>query len=241
MQRYQTKSCRLEFKVDQSQRIIEGYFSAFGVKDADGEIVPQGAYLKTISERGPASGKPRISYLYNHDPSLMPLGLLLHLEEDSKGLAYAAKVAKTPMGDAALELAGMGALTEHSIGYQVVKDHYDKGLGGRVLDEIKLWEGSLVVWGANEFTPVTGVKSLRLTPDLSSKIERLAASCKEEDLKLQLELLAQQLKAEQEEALDEKEQPADEATEPVIEPQTDAELKALISELNLIKDAFGRQ
>lgn len=230
MNRYQTKGCQLELKVDTSQRIIEGYLSAFGLKDSDGDVVPNGAFLKTIAERGPKSAKPRTKYLFNHDPSKIP-GKMLDLWEDTKGLGYAAKAAKTQLGDEVLELASMDALTEHSIGYQTVKSHYDKSLGANVLDEIKLWEGSIVTWGANEWTPVTGVKSLKITTDLIGQVERLAASCKEEELKTQLELLGQQLKAELEEALEVKEQPGVPPTEPVIEPQEDALLRAAIDAL----------
>jgi uncharacterized protein len=232
MQSYKTKSCDLQLKVDTSQRTIEGYFSAFGVKDSDGDVIPNGAFSKSVTERGPRSVRPRIKYLLNHDPSRMP-GKLLELWEDNTGLRYAAQAAKTALGDEVLELASMGALNEHSIGYQTVKSHFDKELGANVLDEIKLWEGSIVTWGANEFTPVIGIKSLKITPDFAGQIERLAASCKEEELKTQLELLVQQLKAEA--ALEGKE-PPDEGTPEPAEPQADAKLLEVITQLKEIRN-----
>lgn len=240
MNRYQTKGCNLETKVDAAGRRIMGYFAAFGNKDSDGDIILPGAFAKSISERGPQSAKPRILFLRDHDSSKV-IGRIDLLREDTKGLYYEATLASTPLGDETLELAKMGALTEHSIGYQTVKSKFDQKAGANLLEEIKLWEGSLVPWGANEQTPVVGIKAFKAPEGLAEQIDALAKQTTDEDTKSRLSILAQQLKAEQEEALADKGQPDEQSTEPTVKPLTEAELKALISELNLIKDAFGRQ
>ena len=45
------RSVQTEFKADTSQRILEGYASAFGNPDSYGDIVQRGAFTKTILER----------------------------------------------------------------------------------------------------------------------------------------------------------------------------------------------
>ena len=60
-------------------------------------------------------------------------------------------------------------ITEHSIGYQTMKftqiqDYADymknPGAGMCELTDLKLWEGSsLTAWGANQQTPLTGLKT----------------------------------------------------------------------------------
>ena len=51
--------------VDAASRIVTGYFSSFGFKDSDGDIIIPGAFKKTIKERGP-SGSNRIFHLWQH-------------------------------------------------------------------------------------------------------------------------------------------------------------------------------
>ena len=238
MQRYQVKTCQLETKLDAPGRKVMGYFAAFGNKDSDGDVIVKGAFAKTIAERGPRSQKPRILFLRDHDSSKV-VGRVDELREDEKGLYFEAQIAQTPLGDETLELYKLGALTEHSIGYQTVKSRFDNEHKANVLEELKLWEGSVVPWGANEQTPVVGFKSWK--PDAIERLTELAKQAPDDDYKAKMLLFIEQLKAEaeQEEALEGKEQPTDEATAPVIEPQEDAELKALISELTLLKDILG--
>lgn len=238
MSRYQIKTCSLETKVDVPGRKVMGYFAAFGNKDADGDIIVPGAFQKSISERGPQSQKNRILFLRDHDSSKV-VGRVDVLQEDTKGLYFEAQVANTPLGDETLELYKMGALTEHSIGYQTIKSKYDQKQGANLLEEIKLWEGSVVPWGANEMTSLVGIKALKL--DAIDRLEQLAKQAPDEEYKAKMMLFVQQLKAEQEEALDQKEQPGDEPTEPMVEPQTEAELKVYIDALIKLKDAIRRK
>jgi hypothetical protein len=64
-----------------------------------------------------------------------------------------------------------GAITEHSIGFKTLKQ--EKAEGHNKITEIKLYEGSsLQGWGANEFTPIMGVKSLEEIEDYFQKLEK---------------------------------------------------------------------
>jgi len=144
--------------VDTVTGIVTGYFSVFGNKDSDGDIVLPGAYRKTLKENGPQSEKPRILHLYMHDP-YKPLAKPHVLKEDKTGLYFESKISDTALGKDVLQLYLDKVLTEHSIGYQIVKREVDEARDEQKLVELKLWEGSTVSWGANMEALVSTVKS----------------------------------------------------------------------------------
>lgn len=138
--------------VDVKKRIVTGYLSAFGNKDAYNDIIENGAYSKTLNER-----KGRIFFLNQHNWD-QPHGKFQLLQEDAKGLYFES----TPLIDTTystdlLKLYEAGIINEHSIGYETVKA--DKKDGVRYLREIKLYEGSNVTLGANPETPFLGLKA----------------------------------------------------------------------------------
>lgn len=145
--------------IDEEKGIVTGYFSVFNNLDNDGDIVLPGAFKKSIRENGPDSGKPRILHLYQHS-SLQVLGKPSVLKEDKHGLYFESKISETSLGKDVLQLYRDKVLTEHSIGYQVIKREVDESGKDRVqkLTELKLWEGSTVSWGANMEALVTSVK-----------------------------------------------------------------------------------
>lgn len=156
---YLTKDVSDSIKdVDTVQGIVTGYFSIFGNKDSDGDIVLPGAYRKTLKENGPNSEKPRILHLYMHDP-YKPLAKPHVLKEDKTGLYFESKISDTALGKDVLQLYMDKVLTEHSIGYQIVKREVDEKEETQKLIELKLWEGSTVSWGANMDALVSTVKT----------------------------------------------------------------------------------
>ena len=133
--------------VDEKSGVITGYFSIFGNIDSDKDIMMPGAYKKTLSE-----GYRRIKHLYQHDPFRPLSGVKnerLKVYEDAKGLYFESTISKTSWGRDAIQLYADGVVDEHSVGFQTVKS-LDKE-GYREITEVKLWEGSTVTWGANEF------------------------------------------------------------------------------------------
>ena len=141
---------------------ITGYFSKFGNKDSDGDIIMPGAFRKTIRENGPKSAKPRILHLYMHDV-YKPLAKPDVLREDKNGLYFEDTISHTTLGKDVIQLYQDKVLTEHSIGYQVIKrevDDPDQDYRTRTqkLIELKLYEGSTVSWGANMEALVETVK-----------------------------------------------------------------------------------
>lgn len=132
--------------IDEKAGIVTGYFSIFGNKDSDNDVITKGAYKKTLSEN-----YNRVKHLYQHDPFQPLAGVkngALKVSEDAKGLYFESTISKTSWGRDAIQLYADGVVDEHSVGFQTVKST-DKG-GYREITEIKLWEGSTVTWGAND-------------------------------------------------------------------------------------------
>jgi uncharacterized protein len=154
--------------IDGKKGIVSGYFSNFGNVDSDGDIIRPGAFSKSIQENGPQSATPRIKHLMNHNINL-PLGSIQTLQEDTKGLAYESQIGTHTIGQDFIKMVESGLITEHSIGFRIVKENQlqtyedyraNPSKGWHEITEIKLYEGSsLTGWGANQLTPLTGMKS----------------------------------------------------------------------------------
>lgn len=139
---------------DDSRTIIV-YYSAFGNVDSDGDVITPGAFTKSIKENGP-SAKNRIWHLFNHSTD-KPVSKPRSLVEDAFGLKAEVKMPNTTLGRDTYELYKDGHITEHSIGFQTMKSQAKSGYNE--ITEIRLFEGSSVLWGANANTPTVSVKS----------------------------------------------------------------------------------
>jgi HK97 family phage prohead protease len=165
--------------IDGKKGIVTGYFSHFNNVDSDGDIIRPGAFIKTILENGPASAQPRIKHLFNHNPS-QPLGKLTELKEDATGLYYESQIGTHSLGNDFVKMVESGLISEHSIGFKVIKEAKLKD-GNNEMTELKLWEGSsLSAWGANELTPITGLKNngKELIEDLVNRQKALEKFCR---------------------------------------------------------------
>jgi len=157
---YGYKTLELEVKdVDKKEGIISGYFSAFNIKDSDGDIIRPGAFARSIQEWGPDT-KGRIKHLMNHNTS-QPLGKILELKEDSYGLFYRSKIGSHSLGQDFIKMVESDLIREHSIGFKdITPNDKKKGDDGNNMTDLKLYEGSsLTFWGANEFTQITELKA----------------------------------------------------------------------------------
>ena len=161
--RKQVKSIPMELKINEESRTFEGYASTFGNKDFVDDIVLPGAFKKTIMERFP---KKQIKVLYQHRE---PLGIPLHMEEDSKGLYVKAHVSRTTLGNDVLELMRDGVIDRMSIGYDIMQDEKDQQNGARLLKELRLYEFSPVTFPANDEAIIAQVKSIDDMEQLLSK------------------------------------------------------------------------
>lgn len=176
------KSCGLEVKdVDSAKGIVSFYFSAFGNKDSDGDIMEKGAFKKSFSEN-----LPRIKHFKNHDPHLA-VGRILELGEDEKGAFAISQLAvhkgefTTLAKDTLIEYQS-GLITEHSHGFQTIREAFNKEKDANIISEVKLWEvSSLTAWGANSLTPTTGIKSLEDIDNLFKSLEQILTKSKISD------------------------------------------------------------
>lgn len=149
-----------QIKAVSDDGLFSGYGSVFGVIDSYKEIVAQGAFSESLSQRTPA-------LLWQHR-SGEPIGVYSALREDQTGLYVEGKLAlKTARGAEAYELLKMGAISGLSIGFVTRDDSYDRVTGIRTLKKVDLWEVSLVTFPANDAARVSGVKSIDTLASLS--------------------------------------------------------------------------
>src|SRR5260221_6354074 len=142
---------------DQEKGIFEGYLSVYGNVDSYKDIVEPGAFTKTIKDARGRQGKYLFPLLWQHDPK-DPIGGILDLVEKPKGLYIKGQVdLSIPRGQQAYSGLMMGYLDGLSFGYDTIKHKYNGDI--RHLQEVRMWEGSVVTFPANSDTRVTGVKA----------------------------------------------------------------------------------
>ncbi len=122
---------------------IEGYASLFGATDQGGDIVEAGAYAASLA-RAAQAGRS-IKLLWQHDPR-EPIGVWDRVEEDGTGLRVQGRLLDgVARGREAAALIAAGAIDGLSIGYRTVRAAKDMQ-GRRLLQEVELWEVSLVTF-----------------------------------------------------------------------------------------------
>lgn len=154
-------------------RTVVGIASVFGNVDSYGDVVAKGAFKKTIKERHEAKGA--IKFLWQHDFWSPPIAKIVSLREVGKselpdklreldyvtgGLEVTREYLDTERGNEVLKGIVSGAITEMSFAFDTVKsdieerqsDEDGKTYNVRVIKEVKLYETSDVLWGANDLT-----------------------------------------------------------------------------------------
>lgn len=179
---YSTKGTQEIKDMSADQRSVAIYLSKFGNIDSDNDMIKKGAFTKSIKERGPMSDTNRqIAFLRYHDWE-QQIGKFTTLEEDEFGLFAVASLGHSSKGEDAWQDYQDGIIREHSIGFQYVADKIKwvedtkMDVGGYFeIQEVKLYEGSAVLFGANEETPVVDViksEAVKLrAKELSSQID----------------------------------------------------------------------
>ena len=147
--------------LDTTKGIVRVAANAFNNEDADGDISAPGSFTKTLAENF-----DRLKWFLNHQTDIL-LGVPTEAAQTEKHLEITGQLnMKKQVSLDTLEdyrlYAEYGKTLEHSIGVNAVKrSTSDK----RIVTEWKLWEYStLTSWGANERTPLLGVKSLTDIP-----------------------------------------------------------------------------
>lgn len=159
--RFQVKLTKIE-----ATGSFEGRLSVYNVVDEGGDIVEAGAFTKTIQERG-----SEVPLLWQHK-SDVPIGKLT-LEDGPEALNVRGQLLmELPIAQQAYALLKAGIVKGLSIGYETIKKAMDGNL--RRLQEVKLYEGSLVTFPMNELALVTSVKAkLALKDDFNTELAEI--------------------------------------------------------------------
>lgn len=150
--------------VDDKSRVVKNVLNKTNMVDSDNDLITNSAFDKTIQERGPA-GSNLIYHLTDHTPSLKSaVGKFSQLYMDGDNLVGITKIPATTWGNDVLEMYKSGIINQHSIGFSTIKSDAlnADAMSAQVIKEVKLYEGSAVLWGANDQTPNLSVgKSLK--------------------------------------------------------------------------------
>ena len=137
-------------------KVIQGIGNAYEVIDSVKDFTERGAFDNTIKDN------PVIPAFNSH---MVPIGMVT-LNNADAGLGVKMEVnTGTTEGKDAYALAKQfhekGRPMEMSIGYQTIKEESGirKGQAVNLLQEVKVHEVSLVIWGANPESVVTDVKN----------------------------------------------------------------------------------
>lgn len=172
--------------------VVEAIISVFGNIDYTQDIIKAGAFRKTINETGL---KVKVLDAHNSYSVLDIIGKPLEIREvsrkelpdeitdeypDATGGVYTKTqfLMDTPEGAGAYKRMKAGVIDEWSFGFQAVKYRYDKldkegepdaedGRTVRILEEIKLFEYSPVLWGANPATTTISAKDETDEPEIT--------------------------------------------------------------------------
>jgi len=167
-----------KFKFEIKEMLEDGTFtgvaSMYGNLDLGGDIVEKGAFTKTLQE------KTTVPILWCHKTD-MPIGIG-ELQDTESGLIINGKLnLEVEKAKEAYALIKQGAIKGLSIGYDVVKQKYEKGV--RLLKELKLWEVSIVTFPMNTESTIIAVKEdesiEKNSDDENSTIEEVVDIIKE--------------------------------------------------------------
>lgn len=232
--------------MDKEQRRVKAVWARCNNIDLDNDIIVPEAFTKTIRERGP-KGKNLVWSLVDHCADMNNvIGKPEELYVEGDMLIAITPIVETEKGEDIIEMYEAGLINQHSIGFSTIKSQVDKS-GVRTITELKLYEGSAVLWGANPETPTLDFKgefvNVDKKQDLINRLDKLVKAFKSgrftDDTFSLIELEIKKIQSEllEIEVIKEITQPAD-AVEPIIEEakeDNEQVLKAIKQFNNLFK------
>lgn len=173
---------------------VEAIVSVMGVIDMMDDVIHPGSYVKTITER---AGKIRVLDNHRTDSADAAIGRPINIRELKRGELPAELLAEypeatgglwtlsqfdldTPAAASIFKKIKSNTLNEWSIGFDVLD--WDKSYipdpanpGKKILvrniRSIRLWEYSVVLWGANQATATIGAKTAPLPSEIESETD----------------------------------------------------------------------
>jgi HK97 family phage prohead protease len=167
--------------VDRDTRKVKAVVAVFNNVDLDNDIIIPEAVTKTIRERGPM-GKNLIWNLIDHKANMKSvLGKPSELYVEGDKLMSVTPIVETELGEDYIKLCEAGVVNQYSIGFSTIKSNMRED-GVRVISELRLYEYSAVLWGANPETSFVGIKSEindgENAEDLIKRLEKLTVAFK---------------------------------------------------------------
>ena len=175
-----------------NDRTVTGIFSVFGNMDSYADIIHNGAFSKTLSERA-----GRVLHLWQHDMDAPPIALIDSIREVPRqalpaevlmraptatgGAEVTRTYLDTPRANEVLTAIRSGAPLEMSFAFDAIRYDFmesaDSPIGViRNLRELKLYETSDVNWGANSAT--VAAKARTSTMPIGTLLHALRAAMK---------------------------------------------------------------
>ncbi|MBA4851344.1 HK97 family phage prohead protease [Emticicia sp. BO119] len=187
-----TKAISASVDFGEADKTVKVVFSTLDMIDFDNEVILSGAYTKTIAENGPKSRASKIYHLKDHiwrTDSIV--GKLQDLYVEGSQLIGVTRFDESdPIEMLNYSKYKRGYFNQHSVGIIPIK--YQDFETHREISEVRLLEGSVVLWGANPETPTLAVKTAyqenpellynEIIADLSALRYNLRKNLSEQDL-----------------------------------------------------------
>lgn len=186
-------------------RTVTGIFSVQGNKDSYGDILHPGCFAKTFMERG-----PKVLHLWQHEfwsPPIAVVRTLRELRRDELppemlsaypealgGAEVTREYLDTPRANEVLENIRKDVPLQMSFGFDPLRYDFEEDPESewgmiRHVREVRLWETSDVLWGANSATMATRMPLDMLLQQLEIRAQELRAGARHS--KKDVELLNQ--------------------------------------------------
>jgi len=134
--------------------IFEGYASLFNCRDSGNDVVLPGAFRESLKARNASE----IKMLFQHDAN-QPIGIWQTVKEDARGLFVRGRLLPdVARAQEVRSLMRAGALDGLSIGFRAVKGRRDRATGVRRLEQVDLWEISVVTFPMHPEARIASVK-----------------------------------------------------------------------------------
>jgi HK97 family phage prohead protease len=161
-----TNSVDFEVRAEGDGMTFTGYASVFNSpsEDLGGfiEYVAPGAFKRSLQSRN------EVKLLWNHDsgePLASLRGGTMQLVEDERGLKVTAQLPQTSRGRDVAELLRTNVINEMSFGFNVIKDSWSRDGQTRTLESVRLFEVSVVSFGAYKSTSASVRSQQTINPD----------------------------------------------------------------------------
>ena len=170
-----TKQLAASFKIKSINEdgTFSGYGSVFDVVDSYSDVVQRGAFRETLKDWAKRGSFPAMLWQHKADE---PLGVYTRMEEDDHGLYLEGRllIDDDPLAKRAYAHLKAGSITGLSIGYNIPRGGagWDEGAGVYRINQLDLWEVSLVTFPANDAARIETVKGAMQGPRQFEKFLR---------------------------------------------------------------------